>query len=78
MRRVIMRHGANDGEPVGHLGEPRKMLADPEPGRPGLYCLEGSAYFGRGIGLWVPRIELTWTAPHEDQNARSSTTQTRI
>ena len=47
-----------------------EVLADPDARRPGRDRAEAAADLRRRIGLRVPRIELTRTAPHEDQQAR--------
>ena len=45
------------------------MFADLDPWYGGRDRLEFPAYFGRGIGFHVKRVELAWSSPHEQKNA---------
>ena len=75
---VRVRHRADDCQPVGSLGEQRKMLADLGAGHAGGDRLELAADLCRRRWLQIPGLLLGRATPHEEQNAAFRSAETGV
>ena len=64
-----MSKRTQDRQPIGQLGELRKVLTDLHPGHRGRNRTKFASNLRRCIRLQIKRIELARPTPHENENA---------
>ena len=67
--RVRVGERPNDGDSVEQPGRLREDLADPDAGDACRDAPQLAADLGRGVRLWVPRLELAGRAPQVEEDA---------
>ena len=77
VRRVIVIQRANDCDKVRQRSEVFEVFADLQPGRCGGNCGEFTTYFCGRVWFWVQSVELTGSAPHEQQQAAFCRSESR-
>ena len=66
--RIVMPHRPNHGELVGMPGQPLKQFGELQSRHIRGDRLERSPHFRRGVGLHIERVDMTRSAPHEQQD----------
>ena len=65
---VFLPDRTNDGQLVGVLCEQRKVLGNVQAGDAGCDGKKLAATFNRALRLQIPRVLMSWSSPHKEQD----------